>query len=73
MRAPVLISIPHGGWKVPEELADIWALSAGDAFHDGDPITARIYDFSDRVSVQLMQNRSVVRTESCSRRQSEIW
>ena len=52
MRAPMLVSIPHGGWRVPEELADIWALSEEDAFHDGDPLTARIYDFSDRVSVQ---------------------
>jgi formiminoglutamase len=54
MPAPVLISIPHGGWRVPEELKDVWALSPQDAFRDGDPLTARIYDFADRVSVQAV-------------------
>ena len=40
----------------------IWALSAQDAFHDGDPLTARIYDFSDRVRHQLVMEyfRAVV-------------
>jgi len=54
MKAPILVSIPHGGWKVAEELKDIWALTENNAFHDGDPLTARIYDFSDRVHVQLV-------------------
>ncbi|MCP4656291.1 MAG: N-formylglutamate amidohydrolase [bacterium] len=54
MKAPILVSIPHGGWKVAEELKKIWALTKKDAFHDGDPLTARIYDFSDRVNVQLV-------------------
>ncbi|MCD4748637.1 MAG: N-formylglutamate amidohydrolase [Thermoanaerobaculales bacterium] len=62
MGAPILVSVPHGGWSVPDELADIWALSAKDAFHDGDPLTSRIYDFSDRVSVELVMEhyRAVV-------------
>ena len=54
MREPILVSIPHGGWKVAEEIRDIWALSEKDAFHDGDPVTSRIYDFVDQVSVQLV-------------------
>ena len=49
MRAPMLVSAPHGGRTVPPDLDDIWALSAADAFHDGDPLTARIYDFTERV------------------------
>ena len=62
MRAPMLVSAPHGGWRVPPELDDIWALSAADAFHDGDPLTARIYDFTERVEVQLVMEfyRAVV-------------
>ncbi|MCK4836174.1 MAG: N-formylglutamate amidohydrolase [Candidatus Aminicenantes bacterium] len=62
MKQPVLISIPHGGWKVAEEIKDIWALSPEDAFHDGDPLTSQIYDFSDRVSVQIIMEyyRAVV-------------
>jgi formiminoglutamase len=62
MREPILVSIPHGGWNVAEEIQEIWALSPKDALHDGDPFTARIYDFSDRVSRQLVmeQFRAVV-------------
>jgi N-formylglutamate deformylase len=53
MREPILVSIPHGGWKVAEEIKEVWALSEKDAFHDGDPLTARIFDFQDRVTAQL--------------------
>jgi N-formylglutamate deformylase len=51
---PMLISIPHGGWKIAPEVKDIWALTPGEAFHDGDPMTSRIYDFSDRVTVNMI-------------------
>ena len=54
MKAPILVSIPHGGWKVADEIKDIWALSTKDAFHDGDPFTSKIYDFSDRVEFQII-------------------
>ncbi|MFC2152445.1 N-formylglutamate amidohydrolase [Bacteroidota bacterium] len=54
MKAPILISIPHGGWKVADEIKDIWALSKKDAFHDGDPFTCKIYDFSDKVEFQIV-------------------
>ena len=54
MKAPVLVSVPHGGWRVAEELTEIWALCERDAFHDGDPFTSRIYDFADRAAVQLV-------------------
>lgn len=62
MKMPVLISIPHGGWKVAEEIKDIWVLSEKDAFHDGDPLTSQIYDFSDRVAEQMVMEyyRAVV-------------
>ncbi|MCP3913954.1 MAG: N-formylglutamate amidohydrolase [bacterium] len=62
MREPLLISIPHGGWRVAEEVQHIWNLSDRDAFHDGDPCTSLIYDFSDRVSCQLVMEyyRAVV-------------
>ncbi len=54
MVAPILVSIPHGGWKVAPQIEKIWALDERDAFHDGDPLTARIYDFSDRTAVQMV-------------------
>ena len=62
MRAPMLVSVPHGGWRVPDELSAIWALSEKDAFHDDDPVTSRIFDFADRVTVQLVMEyyRAVV-------------
>jgi formiminoglutamase len=62
MTLPILVSIPHGGWQVAEEIQHIWALSEKDALHDGDPFTARIYDFSDRVRFQKVMEyyRAVV-------------
>jgi formiminoglutamase len=62
MSEPILISVPHGGWKVAEEIRRIWALDEKDAFHDGDPFTSRIYDFSDRANAQLVmeQYRAVI-------------
>ena len=53
MKLPVLVSIPHGGWKIADEIKDIWALNSRDAFHDGDPYTSKIFDFSDRVEFQI--------------------
>jgi len=54
MKEPILVSIPHGGWKVPDEIKKMWALKTEDAFHDGDPYTSQIYDFSDRVNAQIV-------------------
>jgi N-formylglutamate deformylase len=54
MKEPIVVSVPHGGWKVAEDLKEIWALTDKKAFHDGDAFTARIYDFSDRVQEQLV-------------------
>ncbi|MCD4746578.1 MAG: N-formylglutamate amidohydrolase [Bacteroidales bacterium] len=53
MKEPILVSIPHGGWKVPEEIKHIWALTKKEAFHDGDPYTSQIFDFSDKVNAQI--------------------
>ncbi|OQX96612.1 MAG: hypothetical protein B6I24_11180 [Bacteroidetes bacterium 4572_128] len=54
MKTPILISVPHGGWKVPEEIKSIWALNRKDAFHDGDPYTPQIYDFRDKAESQII-------------------
>ncbi len=68
---PILVSIPHGGWKTVPEIEQIWALSEEDAFHDGDPYTASIYNFSDRVESQLVMEyyRAVI---DLNRRENDI-
>lgn len=70
-KLPILVSIPHGGRKVAPEIEQIWALSEKDAFHDGDPYTASIYDFSDRVEAQLVMEyyRAVI---DLNRREDDI-
>ena len=45
---PVLISIPHGGWKIPPEVKDIVLLSKKDIFDDSDPFTIDIYDIGKK-------------------------
>lgn len=46
---PILISVPHGGWKVPDELKDRVCLSRKDLFDDSDPYTVEIYDVREQV------------------------
>ena len=61
-KLPILVSIPHGGWKVANEIKNIWALSKEEAFHDGDPCTSKIYNFQDKVEFQILMEyyRAVV-------------
>jgi formiminoglutamase len=47
---PVLLSIPHGGTQVPEELADRVCITPQDLFDDSDPCTAEIYDLGGEVA-----------------------
>lgn len=46
----VLLSIPHGGTEVPEELGDRVCLTHRDLFDDSDPFTAEIYDLAGDVA-----------------------
>ena len=43
---PFLISIPHGGKKIPEELKFRTDLSREDILEDGDAFTSQIYDLT---------------------------
>jgi len=47
---PCLLSIPHGGTLVPEEVIDLILLSPEDIIEDGDPFTPELYDL-EAVSV----------------------
>lgn len=46
---PFLISIPHGGTKVPDELEGRICLSKKDLFDDSDAYTREIFDIGDLV------------------------
>ena len=48
-RIPLLVSIPHGGVEVPEELQDHMALSARDIQYYSDPGSLLIFDLSGTV------------------------
>lgn len=50
MTLPVLLSIPHGGDRVPPEAAALTALGPADIFSDGDACTRTIYDLGDVVA-----------------------
>ncbi len=52
-KLPVLISVPHGGKDIPDELTDINNLSPKDIFEDGDACTREIYDFKNEVAAFL--------------------
>lgn len=52
-RLPFLISIPHSGRNIPEELAARISLSPEELLADGDPYTDRIYDVCKDVRQQI--------------------
>ena len=43
MKLPILLSIPHAGWRIPEEVQDICLLTNKDILADGDAGAAEIY------------------------------
>ena len=53
-RAPFLVTVPHSGLVVPDEIADLLALGADDLARLADPATATLYDFGGRVAAQLV-------------------
>lgn len=50
MTLPVLLSIPHGGDRVPPKAEPFTTLTAADIFSDGDACTREIYNVSDAVA-----------------------
>lgn len=46
---PILVSVPHGGSKVPEELEDRIRIGPLDILEDGDAYTAEIYNVAGQV------------------------
>jgi N-formylglutamate deformylase len=47
---PILLSIPHGGTQIPNELEDRVCITPEDLFHDGDACTTDIYDLGEEVA-----------------------
>jgi N-formylglutamate deformylase len=47
---PVLLSIPHGGTEIPEELKERICIDPFDLFEDGDAFTREIYHLQNRVT-----------------------
>jgi formiminoglutamase len=58
-RIPVLISIPHGGVEVPEEVRDRVALSPDEIRYYSDPDTLLLFDLSG--SVEALVSTSISR------------
>ncbi|MEN6342452.1 MAG: N-formylglutamate amidohydrolase [Methanospirillum sp.] len=52
-RAPFLITVPHSGLVVPDEVGDLIALGADDLARLADPATGALYDFGGRVAARL--------------------
>ena len=49
----ILVSIPHGGDVIPEEVRDRVNITHRDIFFDGDALTRQIYNFKDRVEAYV--------------------
>jgi len=46
---PILLSIPHGGTKNPEELDSCLCITERDLFDDSDPFVIELYDLGNKV------------------------
>jgi formiminoglutamase len=53
---PILISVPHGGTKIPSELTDRVSLSPLEQFADSDSFTRDIYGIEESVSAYVDTN-----------------
>lgn len=49
-KLPILISIPHGGTIIPEEISDRVCITKKDLFEDGDAFTREIYGIKGYVA-----------------------
>ncbi|MFW5762157.1 MAG: N-formylglutamate amidohydrolase [Cyclobacteriaceae bacterium] len=49
-KLPVLLSIPHGGTHIPEEIADKVCLDKSDIFHNSDTCTIELFDHQQSVA-----------------------
>ena len=58
-RLPLLISIPHGGDRIPAEVADRVAISEQEVITNSDPLTRRIYDL--RCCVEAVVETGIAR------------
>lgn len=47
---PLLLSVPHGGTRVPAEVADYVVASEQDVLGDGDAFTTELYDLASDVA-----------------------
>jgi hypothetical protein len=43
VKLPILLSVPHAGWKIPPEVSDICILTEKDILEDGDGGASEIY------------------------------
>lgn len=57
-KLPILIIIPHGGYKIPEELSNFVDVTEFDLFMQADTCANEIFDFSKMTSAKLDTNIS---------------
>ena len=48
-KLPILLSIPHGGLRKPQELDGHLSITNKDLFDDSDPFVVELYDLGDKV------------------------
>lgn len=55
-KLPVLISIPHGGTLVPDELKPYVSINKYDLFNDSDAFTREIYNIGENAEIVISAN-----------------
>jgi formiminoglutamase len=53
MKLPILISVPHGGIKIPEEVEELVKLEQPDIYDDIDPFARQIFNLEDKVKAYV--------------------
>jgi formiminoglutamase len=73
MKLPILLSVPHAGWKIPLEIQDICLLTENEIRDDGDGGAAEIY-YPLQKEVQAFVTSDIARAAvDLNRAENDFW
>jgi N-formylglutamate amidohydrolase len=73
MKLPILLSVPHAGWKIPAEVKDICLLTKKDILADGDAGAAEVYNPLKKEAEAFVTTDIARAIVDMNRAETEFW